>query len=100
VTDAEEPSSAVTPEYITLTLKLDRRAARVRPWIGDALAAACDEYVRLFGPIGMSKVLEGKDGGEKFAELNKRAEELQEMIVAEIRKGAPAPPGSKRKKVT
>jgi hypothetical protein len=81
--------------YWALTLKLSRRAAGVRPWIGDALAKACADYVHQVRVLVDLQRIYPQKWGEKIGMAKKRTEELRDQIVAEIRKGAP--PTSKKR---
>ena len=101
--DAQERSGGAAREYYgkwwDLTVELRRRAASVRPWIGDALAASCTEYVKVINSSVRMQVREPNDESDgppdwksQFEEMKKlkdQAAELRGQIVAEIRKGAP-----------
>ena len=72
-----------------LSERLRRKAAHYGPWIGDELKQHCAEYDQVVRDNVTEQTVAGSHNMEAIERLDKRTRELQELIVAAIREGAP-----------
>ena len=77
-------------KYRQLSVALQRRAERVRPWIGDSVAQLCAEHEKLVERGVQEQTFPGAPRDwELIEELQAKAALVREQIVAAIREGAP-----------